>query len=282
MKKYGYKPEIVTPDQFVLGANSTLPKIILQSNGQWDDFLPPDEYQNRNGFETMACTVFATINILEILFKRVFGQDRDFSDRYLAICSGVTTEGGSPQTPIEIARKQSGLIDDLLLPFPLDAKVWDDYYNPIPMKSTLLSVGIEFLRIYKLGHEWVFTEENILEKQKLMMEALQYSPLGVSVYAWQKNELGLYIKGGMDNHWCVVYGYDEGNFWKVFDTYDNTHKKIIWKYDFGCAKRYHVEKNEVDNTLHEESKIGLLEWLKHLFGLSTSLGCNTAAGVYNY
>ena len=83
------------------------------------------------------------------------------------------------------------------------------------------------------------------EKQERLKKALQYSPLGVSVYAWVfDEESGLYVKenGQQDNHWCTLYGYKKGEYWKIFDTYDLTRKRLVWDYPFGCAKRYWLKK----------------------------------------
>ena len=65
------------------------------------------------------------------------------------------------------------------------------------------------------------------------MTALKYSPVGFSTYAWTKDENGLYYRpqGETDNHFVCVYGYEEGKYWKVFDSYfDNAQvlKKIRW------------------------------------------------------
>ncbi len=74
------------------------------------------------------------------------------------------------------------------------------------------------------------------------MEALKYSPLGVSVVAWRGRD-GLFVKdkGEPDNHWTTVVAYKEGEYWLVADSYlvfDSPFKRLAWDYDFGSIKRY--------------------------------------------
>jgi hypothetical protein len=38
----------------------------------------------------------------------------------------------------------------------------------------------------------------------------------------------------------VIVDHDEGNYWLVFDSYDNSHKKLAWDFSFEMAKRYHI------------------------------------------
>jgi hypothetical protein len=109
------------------------------------------------------------------------------------------------------------------------------------MTQDFLLIGQNWLLLYGVGHEWV-SGSNRIEKMK---EALKYSPLGVAVAAWYgPNDKGLYYRpsGEPDNHWCMIYGYEEGKFWRCFDHYDNTFKKLEWNYYFGWAMRYSLWK----------------------------------------
>jgi hypothetical protein len=64
---------------------------------------------------------------------------------------------------------------------------------------------------------------NPLDAQSSLMIGLQYSPLGVSVYAWERRPDGIYHKpknAPGDTHWAVCYGYEDGKYWKIYDSYD--------------------------------------------------------------
>jgi hypothetical protein len=252
-KKYGFIPDKILPEDYVFGVQTKLSaekRDILQLNGQWDEFLPDNEEQERNGLETMNCTTYGTENALEVLFRRLFKEKKDWSERFIGVLAGTTLAGNSPQNVIQTVR-HSGLIDEKLLPFDDTIKTWDQYYSPNPMDDWYTAQGLKFLKSYEIGHEWVFTSPSLANIPKLMQE-LNFSPLGVSVYAWEQNENGLYIKpkGTEDNHWCILYGYEYKKFWKIFDSYDNTQKRLAWGFQFGFAKRYSIKK--------KEEKIGFL------------------------
>lgn len=206
---------------------------------QWDDFLPCKEYQSKGGLETYNCTNYGTLNAIEILYKRLFNKEVNYSERYTGIMSGTTQEGNSIQNVIETIRKVCGLIPESLLPFDDSINTWDKYYSPKPMTQGLLDVGKAWLKQFQLGHEWIFTLGDGKDRVKRLKECLQYSPIGVSVCAWTEDN-GLYIKepGDQDNHWVCCYGYEDGQYWKIFDSYDNTNKKLAWDYSFGYGKRF--------------------------------------------
>lgn len=257
---HGFLPEEITPDQWVLGANSKIsgPKLMPGGHG-WKAYLPPDELQNRNGLETYNCTNYGTLNCWETLAKRVFGVDFNWSERYTGVGTGTTQGGNYPHKVAEIIRTEIGLIDEALLPFSADINEWEEYYSPNPMTQTFLTKGKAFLRKYKLGHDWVFVNGTMEEKQAKIKEALEYSPVGVSVLAWKERKGKMWKNvGEQDSHWVELYDYEEGKCWYVFDHYDNTHKVLEWNYDFGYAKRYSIE-------LLTETRVSFLQTLANFF-----------------
>lgn len=232
---HGFIPDVKKPEDYIFGSSS-LPTEILQPDGKWDAYLPVDEFQNINGIETYNCTGFGTLNCLEILYKRLFNQDANYSDRYTAICAGtdpIVLKGNSPQTVIQNIRNTSGVIDESLLPF--NVSTVEDYYKPKPMTSELLNKGSIWLSWHNVFHEWVDGSP------ESMKEALKLSPLGAGVYAWAQ-EGEYFVRKGADSHWICIYGYEDGKFWKCFDSYDNTHKKLAWDFGFQSVKRYHIDK----------------------------------------
>ncbi len=244
-KGHGFIPDIIQPEDYVLGG-FRIPEEVLQEDGNWTNFLPAIEFQKRNGLETMNCTVYGTLNCIETLLKRLFGVEVNKSERYIGVVAETSQNGNAPQRVIEVIRKVAGLIDERLLPFGDTIRSWEEYYSPKPMTLEFFEEGKKWLEKYTLKHEWVFSsgsgENNKIEKLKT---ALRYSPLGVSVYAWDWGDDGLYAKKAdqRDNHWVMLYNYREGEYWEIFDRYDNTFKKLRWGYNFGFAKRYHIKKN---------------------------------------
>jgi len=244
---HGFQPIEITPDQYIFGSEQ-LQGVVLREDGQWYGWLPQIEIQRKYGLETMNCTVYGTLNCLEILHKFHFKEEVNKSERFTGIKAGTTQNGNNPHTVAESIRKD-GVVDDIMLPFSESIDTWEKYYGPLPIASQLLKLAKEWLAGYTFGHDWVaFPGSSTAIEQKIddMKLALRYSPLGASVHAWREKN-GLYVKqkGDSDNHWVTVYGYEDGKCWHIFDHYDNVHKKLAWNYDFGFVKRYTLTKNTV-------------------------------------
>jgi len=238
---YGFIPDILEADHYVFGSQE-LSDNVLNFTGQWDKYLPAIELQEKNMVETYNCVSFGTLNAVEILHKFLFGKEVNKSERYLGILSGTTESGNSPHKVAETLRK-TGTIPENELPFSKDIDTWDKYYSPKPMTSKYIEIGEKWLSKYDFGHEWVFANDYSGNRQELLKQALKRSPLGISVYAWKKKG-DIYVKDDqLDNHWCCLYGYVDGEYFKVFDHYDNTFKKLDWDYRFGFCKRYSLGLN---------------------------------------
>jgi hypothetical protein len=243
MKNFGLKFDKIEQDHYFLGGGFIGTEEI-QPDGQWDEFLPPEEIQNTNEVETMACTIFGTINCLEILFNKMFHEEKDFAERFNGILANISETGGSPHTAGESIRK-FGLVDQILLPFDETIKSWDDFYSPKPMTQHFLRKGQEFLKHFEIKHEWVFTGGTKEEKVKLIKEALKRSPVGISVFAWSCDDEGIYQQVAQPNHWGCCYGWNNHG-WKIFDSYTNSYKLYSFDADIAMAKLYWLKKRPVN------------------------------------
>lgn len=240
---YGFLPIEITPDQYIFGSDQIKGEVLVP-DGQWFGYLPDIEVQRQFGLETMNCTVYGTLNCIEILFKRVYNVEVNHSERFVGIHSGTTPSGNNPHEVGETIRKKAGCVEDMLLPFSESIDTWEKYYGPNPLPKQLNNLGKEWIKAWDFKHDWVRTPGQTLSPE-LLMEALTYSPLGVSVDAWNQNgEIYFKEKGGVDNHWTTLYGYLEGQYWLIFDSYDSTHKKLAWDYDFQFVKRYTLTKKQ--------------------------------------
>jgi hypothetical protein len=229
----GFIYEQPKQEDFVFG-DASIDAPVLQPDGNWTAYLPKTELQNLNLIETYACASFGTLNCIEILLRRLYNFEDNFSDRYLAKISGTQyIRGNSPHTVAEIIR-HNGAIDEHSWPFTADVTTFERFYTTPP--AVLADEAKRFNEHYTLRHDYVPNDPTS------MMEALKYSPLGMSVYGWTKLENGLYAAGnGADTHWVCVYGYEKDIHWKVFDSYDNTFKMVEWKHRPLTVKRYHIE-----------------------------------------
>ena len=265
---FGFKPDIITDDNYVLGGNK-LPKIVLQPDGDWSKYLPEYEPQSKRGIETQNCTSFGTLSAIEMMKRRIYKKTVNYSDRFLGIVADTNPlNGNTPHTVCEAIRK-NGLVKESDLPFDDKIKSPKDYYQPKPPPDSLIQKGLKWLKLYDFGHEWVFTPTTAPDnKVEAIKEALKYSPLGVSVYAWRELS-GLYYKplGAEDNHWCVLYKVNDDGTYQIFDTYDGGIKTLERGYNFWFCKRYHLTENVYGADNYEDKVSGILATLKSILSL---------------
>ncbi len=230
-------------DEYIFG-ESTMPKVIVHEAGDWRSFLPTFEDQRKGGVESYACVTYATQNAIETLMSAQFGEYEDYSERFTATLAGTTKNGNSPQKVSETIRKY-GLIGETSLPFSDDIRSFEEYMVVPEEKKP---EGKRWSRDWRLQHEWVITRKTRKEEKKeRLTESLKLSPVGVSVCAWWE-ENGVYVKNGTDNHYALLVAGDR-DYWYVLDTYPPFVKKLEKGYDFGVAKRYHVERAQAGNWL---------------------------------
>lgn len=259
---HGFIAPIINADHFVLGA-SQLPTDIIRADRDYTSFLPEFERQMLYGLETCNCSGFGTDQAIQIYLKAKYGVTMNFSDRDLGIKAGTRPPGNDPHTVAEAWRKQ-GVAQEKTLPWTTDANTIDKYYSypSEQKKNQCITEGKNFLTVYDMGHEWVWSDPNIsiAEKQKLILDALQYSPVAVSVLAWRQDG-DVYVKdrGEPDNHWVVIVKGEEGKPWKILDHYSPFLKDLEWEYDFGFAKRYHLEKVSEEEVIKQSAITALQE-----------------------
>lgn len=256
MKNFGLLLEPIKIDEdYVFGGYGNLDGQILAPDGQWLAWIPIGESQLNFNFDPQGCVSWGTLNATEILLRRMYDITENFSDRYLAKVSLTTPQGNTPQKVAEALRKQ-GVPREKDWPITEDLTTWEKFYATIP--NLVQTLGKKWLDTFTFNHEYVPTSAVQLK------EALTYSPLGISVSAWQK-ESDLYISPFPNNHYAVLVGYVEGKYWIVYDSYPESDgiyiKHLAWNHNFSVAKRYAIN-------LYDKEAVTIWETLK-LFGLST-------------
>lgn len=255
--KYGFLPPKKDERDFIRGdlkLGGLVPDDVLQPNSDWTQYIPDRELQKKQT-ETWNCTSFGTLNAIEMLHKRKFGVEVNWSDRALGILAGTRPPGNDPKTVAETLRKQGTLIESAL-PFTDDLTSPEKYYSPSPLPDMVIKAAA--IWGYEIKYEWVTpTKANLIE-------ALKHSPLGVAVYAWEQDDRGFHVKTGPPNHWTVLYAYDKASDgWAVFDSYANNLKLLAPDYEFTYVMRYWLERAE-KKTL-ESAFSRLLEAVKNFF-----------------
>lgn len=237
MRNYGLKLDVPKPEDYVFGAS--LPFTVLEPDGDWTNFLPTKEIQNLNGIEPYACVTFTILNCIEILIKKQYNEDVNYSDRFLATVSGTKEGGNSPQVVCEFLRK-IGVVPEDQWPFNENIQSFEDFYAPLPPK--LYELAKEFNAKWDFKHEFVPNAPTIISK------ALQCSPLLISVPAWFKDDsTGLFFRpdGMSDNHATTLVYERLGAFRRVFDSYgDPFLKDMDWSLIPMQIKRFYIQKRD--------------------------------------
>jgi len=234
IRDYGFVEPTIEEDHYVLGGLTSLPMIVLCPNGQWDNYLPAYEPQSSSNFDTYGCTVFGTQNAIETLLKHKTWDNYDFSERYNYIDVGIRPPGADPHKAAESIRK-IGLVIQAKLPF---TATYEEFIAPDPLPDKLVREGKEWG--WDLKHEWLWKREPGY-KDKVIKNNLRYSPLCVSVTAWHE-ENGVYVdKGQRNTHWCLLYGWNDKG-WKVFDSYNHSHKILSYDHKISYCKAFRIYK----------------------------------------
>lgn len=267
MKNYGLIESIQDLGAYIFG-DGNVPFVLYEENSDWTSSFVTYEHQSIPGFETLACTCFTVSTQIEIQLKKQYGVEKNYSDRWLAIVSGLNgTKGTDPQVVYEAVRKY-GMIPEEMLPFDESIKTAEEYFSfKGADREACFAEGRKWLAEYDFKHEWLWGSgtrpENYLE---VIKDAQRSCCTGLSVSAW-KEARGEYVsdKGSVNNHFTLGVRFREGKE-QIFDTYeeDGTNLKILAKdHNIRRAKRIYITngKQEQVKTLMEK----VIELLQQLF-----------------
>lgn len=235
MKNYGLVLATRAPGQWQFGGPSGIDnEEVLRADGQWDSFIPPYEAQSNVYFDTMACCTFSAANAIETIIFRKFGEVVNLSDRFTAKMSGTTNQGNTFVNVGDSFRKDGNPLE-INWPFLPFIKEFESYYSSIP--EEVKKKALSLLEQYVISYEFVW------DTPDKMMEALKYAPLQVAIHAYGPKEGDIYARTTKQgNHAVLLYGYVPGQYWKIYDHYDNKFKKLAWDTVFWGALKYSVEK----------------------------------------
>ena len=273
-RNYGFHPDVQKDEDYLLGGSSPLPIEVLQANQDWTLFLPKKEFQNLNAIEPYACVSFTILNCVEILIKRKYGIETNWSDRFLAANSGTKEGGNSPNVVCEFLRKL-GVVPQEFWPFDGAITSFEKFYEPIP--ENLKELAKEF------NEQWLFRYENV--PLHLIDVALTYSPLLVSVPAWFEKDGYYYRPDGMQDNHATTYIKKGFEYRLVFDSYDSELKKVHLSVQPQTIKRFWIEKR-TDNLKTQVSILTqIVELLKKVLSLRillNSYGWRKLAAWWDY
>ncbi|MBP6946242.1 MAG: hypothetical protein KBB46_03050 [Candidatus Pacebacteria bacterium] len=242
---------------------------VVMPSGDWREFIQSErnsdefrvlhhEKQARNGFDSMSCTTFATLNAIELLMvaQGIVGGvgmaegsnetqrvSPNYSDRFTSILAGTTQKGNTPQKVAESVRR-FGLVPEAELPFSDEITTWEQFFSlgSAANAANLKASAKTAVRRFKFSHEWLWEERPAAEVQiTLLRKALFYSPVGIAVYGWARGEDGKYIRNGQfANHWTLLVAITDSNDYVVLDSYEPFVKVLRKGYEIEFAKGYGV------------------------------------------
>lgn len=254
-RNYGFiEPEIV-PEDFQFGGERSLETkfgaLPLQPNGDWREFLFDGIYSHQAPeYETNACVSHGTANALELLRRRLYQYDQDLSDRFIAKVSNTDpARGNTPKAVAEAVRKNFTVFEQEW--GTKDALNVADFYKDIPQNLVTLATA--------RGAEWDFGYEYVSLTKYAIKDALKYSPVGISVPAWFKDQNGEYYRpeGVRDTHWvCLMHIDDDGKMY-VLDSYEPFVKVMSASFLPQVAMRYHLNRQIVDQNWFTK----FMEWI---------------------
>ena len=145
----------------------------------------------------------------------------------------VPRKGNSLRGGAEGARK-TGNVSELVYP-SITPEMTEQEFFAQPQQN-IKDLGLKWLNDYSFQYEWVASGSAFnIAKAK---EALKHSPLQTAIDASTKrtNE----FNGWNDS--VMIYGYEEGKFWKVFGSYPETTGNFDWDYPFFNGLKFNLNK----------------------------------------
>ncbi len=218
---------------------------VIRPNGDWRDYLPPEEEQNRHNVESSACYIEAQQHAIAVILEEEYAMpDLNFAARFNALLSGSTENGGDPLKGADSIR-YDGLIPEGMMPFSEDILSWSDFHSWKGVKETLCRIaGKLWLKKWEPNNWIVFKREDSIQAKYIKLrDALKRSPVPMSVYAWiDDNDIYTKPEGLRDTHLTLCIHVDEKNRPYFFDTYPPFIKIGEPFYNSEFAMRWTVKK----------------------------------------
>lgn len=141
---------------FVAGEEvGVIPYEVRNPSGDWNQFLPPGEWQGNRKADSMSCVTYSALNSVEAQEKLLTGTQNNYSDRWTAKRSGTMRNGNYLWKVADTIRKE-GLVLQESYPTPTEY-TWDEFHVdiPEPLSSKLLQEGSKWLEKFSIAYEWI-------------------------------------------------------------------------------------------------------------------------------
>lgn len=218
---------------------------VLQPDGQWNSFQPVPELQKDAYGDTYCCVSFSLNNCHEFLHKRLYGEEINKSDRFLGVGSGTIPGQGNSKSTVAEWNRTHGFVYENEWPF-IDGMTITDFYKVIP--GSVLEDGAKNLNVYEFGYKWLSNQQ-----PSTIKVGLTFSPVQVDVENYVFNGSGYIANSGTGYvHEVLIFGYEEGKCWYVFDSENFQWLKFDWNYKFQTAMIHSLKKKSMFQLIKED------------------------------
>ncbi len=239
------------------GVSSVTDREVLVPDRNWEPYLPVFETQSFGWGDPMDCVIMSALNCLEIIGKRKFNFEENFSDRFTAKMSGTGKNGNSLFNVSKSIEKNDGLVRQSV--YPNTANSWDDFYRAVA--AMIIAEGKKIYSQYTIDSDYISNDT------ETFWEILKYAPIQTAGYAWNSPVNGIFQRTNKTaNHAYVVVGGSYGKYWRAFDSYnikagDNGLKTLAWNYRFWTGLAYDITNLKPINTMkfQENSLLQLVD-----------------------
>ena len=146
-----------------------------------------------------------------------------------------------------------------MLPFSDDLQNVDEYYSFKGADENICNQEADrWLANFVFKHDYLPKQSNGFINTDVLKEALKRSPIAVAVYAWA-HDGEKYIRLGNDTHWTVLFGFEDGKFWRCYDSYAPHVKNLAWDFGFSYAKRIYIRLKTDEEKKTEQEQLSLIE-----------------------
>lgn len=245
----------LSPKAFLLGAESGVKFEVRLPNADWFNFTPTDEKQYTASYDTMSCTTFSALNLLEMqvnwlvknnkigsdaiaLLKEwgFFDENGKFncSDWFTAVMSGTTSQGNDFGSVWESIRK-NGVLPQKDGYKPADFNSNAEWLNRTKVTSEQQEKALKFLEVFEIAYEFILSGTS---NPSVIAEHLKHAPIHIAtpVCGGWGNESTVQ-KCGLEQvqHATCSDGTEKDNATFIYDHYDPMHKKLAWDYPIPWA-----------------------------------------------
>jgi hypothetical protein len=234
------------PTDWVLGAETAIKYEVRVDS--WTAFLPTDERQRNDAFDSNMCVTYSGLNCLEtqlvyLLSKNLLPQKTvdflttegyldangrpNFNEAFSAKLNGTTIEGNNLGAFWESARKVGVIPQKDWLDIKT-ATVWADLMKEIP--QNLLDKGKRFLEHFDINYEWTLlgiVDPNILTTQ------VKHAPLHIAAPVcepWNSDDIKNVCGSTRLQHATMIYGTEKDIQLFDLDHYNPFRKRLEWFY----------------------------------------------------